>query len=128
VPLPRGLLAADVAVAHDPAAGADQQRSVLGGLNAALEATDVLHIISVPLSTRSITVASSEAVTAFACAFIKMPKHKDVLPSVFVRGLPPSATDESLVRLFSNAAPVKRAFVIRDRATKESKGFAFVQL
>jgi len=41
---PRGLLAADVAVARDPAAGAHEEGSVLGGLHATLEAADVLHL------------------------------------------------------------------------------------
>ena len=50
------------------------------------------------------------------------------VPSVFVRGLPFTASDEELAAHFADIAPVKRAFVIRDRVTKESRGFGFVQL
>lgn len=57
-----------------------------------------------------------------------MPPAKEHVPSVFVRGLPPSVSDERLALHFSETAPVKRAFVIRDRVTKEPRGFAFVQL
>jgi nucleolar protein 4 len=49
-------------------------------------------------------------------------------PSIFVRGLPFTATDESLTAHFSAVAPVRRAFVVRDRVTHESRGFGFVQL
>ncbi len=53
---------------------------------------------------------------------------KEHVPSVFVRGLPFSITDERLASHFSDIAPVKRAFVIRDKVTKEPRGFGFVQL
>lgn len=50
------------------------------------------------------------------------------IPSVFVRGLPFSLTDEQLEGLFSAAVPVKRAFIIRDQKARTSRGFGFVQL
>jgi RNA recognition motif-containing protein len=56
----------------------------------------------------------------------KKSKH---VPSVFVRGLAYSVTDEGLAAHFSAVAPVKRAFVVKDKgADKKSKGFGFVQL
>jgi RNA recognition motif-containing protein len=56
----------------------------------------------------------------------KKSKH---VPSVFVRGLAYSVTDEALSALFSAVAPVKRAFVVKDKGTEQkSKGFGFVQL
>ena len=50
------------------------------------------------------------------------------VPSVFVRSLPFTVSDERLAQHFSEVAPVKRAFIVRDRVTKESRGFGFVQL
>jgi nucleolar protein 4 len=49
-------------------------------------------------------------------------------PSVFVRGLPFTATEEQLAAHFSDAAPVRRAIIVRDKTTHESRGFGFVQL
>ncbi|KAK8022013.1 RNA-binding protein [Apiospora rasikravindrae] len=46
--------------------------------------------------------------------------------TLFVRSLPPSATDESLTEFFSNYFPVKHATVVKDRATKASRGYGFV--
>ncbi|KAL7789825.1 hypothetical protein V8C37DRAFT_385841 [Trichoderma ceciliae] len=46
--------------------------------------------------------------------------------SVFVRSLPPSATNESLADFFSQYFPVKHATVVVDQKTKESRGFGFV--
>jgi RNA recognition motif-containing protein len=56
-----------------------------------------------------------------------MPSKNDV-PSVFVRNLPVEYTGDALSTLFSQIAPVKHAFIVRDRATKASKGYGFVQL
>jgi hypothetical protein len=53
---------------------------------------------------------------------------KESLPSVFVRGLAYSTTEEALTAHFSELAPVKRAIIVRDKATHESRGFGFVQL
>ena len=52
---------------------------------------------------------------------------KSSAPSVFVRGLSYELSDEALGAHFSDTAPVKRAFVVRDRATHTSRGFGFVQ-
>ncbi|KAL6864325.1 hypothetical protein J3F83DRAFT_743395 [Trichoderma novae-zelandiae] len=46
--------------------------------------------------------------------------------AVFVRSLPPSATNESLADFFSQYFPVKHATVVVDQKTKESRGFGFV--
>ncbi|KAI1844125.1 hypothetical protein JX265_013770 [Neoarthrinium moseri] len=46
--------------------------------------------------------------------------------SLFVRSLPPSATDESLADFFSQHFPVKNALVVTDPATKQSRGYGFV--
>ncbi|KAK8849183.1 RNA recognition domain-containing protein [Apiospora arundinis] len=46
--------------------------------------------------------------------------------TLFVRSLPTSATDESLTEFFSNYFPVKHATVVKDRATKASRGYGFV--
>jgi RNA recognition motif-containing protein len=54
-----------------------------------------------------------------------MPAHE---PSVFVRGLAFSVTDAALATHFSDVAPVRRAFIVRNRTTHESRGFGFVQL
>lgn len=48
--------------------------------------------------------------------------------TLFVRSLPTSATDESLTEFFSNYFPVKHATVVKDRATKASRGYGFVSL
>jgi nucleolar protein 4 len=48
--------------------------------------------------------------------------------SLFVRSLPPSATDESLTDFFSQHFPVKSAVVVKDPATKLSRGYGFVVL
>lgn len=48
--------------------------------------------------------------------------------SLFVRSLPASATNETLVDFFSEYFPVKHATVVVDQQTKESRGFGFVTL
>ncbi len=50
------------------------------------------------------------------------------VPSVFVRGLPFTTTEAQLSEHFSDLAPVKRAIIVRDKTTHESRGFGFVQL
>lgn len=47
---------------------------------------------------------------------------------MFVRGLPSNLKHDDLAAHFSAVAPVRRAFVIRDKVTHESRGFGFVQL
>ncbi|KAH6893563.1 hypothetical protein B0T10DRAFT_482543 [Thelonectria olida] len=46
--------------------------------------------------------------------------------SLFVRSLPPTATNESLTDFFSEHFPVKHAVVVVDQKTKESRGYGFV--
>lgn len=46
--------------------------------------------------------------------------------SLFVRSLPPTATSESLIQLFSQNYPIKHATVVLDPTTKLSKGYGFV--
>ncbi|PKS11892.1 hypothetical protein jhhlp_001186 [Lomentospora prolificans] len=46
--------------------------------------------------------------------------------SLFVRSLPPSATNESLTEFFSQHFPVKHSTVVIDQKTKESRGYGFV--
>ena len=48
-------------------------------------------------------------------------------PAVFVRGLAYTLNDEEFAAHFSDVAPVKRAFIVRDRVTHESRGYGFVQ-
>ncbi|KAH8668296.1 hypothetical protein BX600DRAFT_459644 [Xylariales sp. PMI_506] len=48
--------------------------------------------------------------------------------TLFVRGLPPTATDDSLTDLFSQHFPVKHAVIVKDPTTKVSRGYAFVTL
>ncbi|KAK6063879.1 RNA recognition motif containing protein [Seiridium cupressi] len=48
--------------------------------------------------------------------------------SLFVRSLPPSATDETLTDFFSEHFPVKSAVVVKDPTTKLSRGYGFVVL
>ena len=51
---------------------------------------------------------------------------KDVTTTVFVRSLPYDATDAALEEHFSEAGPVRSAFVVKDRATQQGRGFGFV--
>ncbi|RMZ84038.1 hypothetical protein DV737_g1322, partial [Chaetothyriales sp. CBS 132003] len=46
--------------------------------------------------------------------------------SLFVRSLPVSVTSEKLAAHFSDAYPIKHAFVVQDHQTKISRGFGFV--
>ncbi|RDA87301.1 hypothetical protein CP532_1320 [Ophiocordyceps camponoti-leonardi (nom. inval.)] len=48
--------------------------------------------------------------------------------SLFVRSLPPSATNETLADFFAQHFPVKHAVVVLDHNTKESRGYGFVTL
>ena len=52
---------------------------------------------------------------------------KAAVPAVFVRGLAYTLNDEELAAHFSEVAPVKRAFIVRDKTTHESRGYGFVQ-
>ena len=47
---------------------------------------------------------------------------------IYVGGLPYSATDEDLSKLFSTHGTVSSATVITDRYTGQAKGFGFVEM
>ena len=51
---------------------------------------------------------------------------KDDPCTVFVRSLPYDATDAALEEHFSEVGPVRSAFVVKDRATQQGRGFGFV--
>lgn len=55
-----------------------------------------------------------------------MYKRGDEYPTLRVTSLSVDAEDEDLRDLFSPFGEVKRANVVRDRETRESKGFGFV--
>ena len=44
----------------------------------------------------------------------------------FVKNLPYDLSDEALEEHFSSSGPVTRAFVVKDRKTKQSRGFGYV--
>ncbi|KZF26447.1 RNA-binding domain-containing protein [Xylona heveae TC161] len=46
--------------------------------------------------------------------------------TLFVRSLPPSTTNESLMEFFSQSFPLKHATVVADQQTKKCKGYGFV--
>lgn len=58
----------------------------------------------------------------------RVPKRQRVeaARSLFVRSLPPSATNESLTEFFSQHYPVKHSTVVVDQKTKTSRGYGFV--
>jgi nucleolar protein 4 len=58
---------------------------------------------------------------------LDMPKAEDNAATCFVRNLPYETTDEALEALFSDAGPVREAYVIRDKVTKVGRGFGFVK-
>jgi len=45
---------------------------------------------------------------------------------LYVGNLPFSTTEDELARFFSEAGPVSRATVVRDKLTNRSRGFGFV--
>ena len=49
------------------------------------------------------------------------------LTSVFVRNLPYDLSDADLEAHFADAGPVRSAFIVRDKQTKQGRGFGFVQ-
>lgn len=58
----------------------------------------------------------------------RVPKRQRVeaTRSLFVRSLPPSATNETLTEFFSQHYPVKHSTVVVDQKTKASRGYGFV--
>ena len=55
-----------------------------------------------------------------------MYRNRDDLPTLRITSLSYDAEDEDLRDLFSPFGKVARANVVRDRETRESKGFGFV--
>ena len=53
-------------------------------------------------------------------------RQRDDLPTLRITSLSTDATDDDLRELFSRFGRVARANVVKDRETKESKGFGFV--
>ncbi|KAI0393955.1 hypothetical protein F5Y17DRAFT_280132 [Xylariaceae sp. FL0594] len=76
--------------------------------------------------------AAAEAAAAYADpGSIEPPSKKAKVQgksstSLFVRGLAPQTTSESLTNFFSQHFPVKHATVVLDPQTKKSRGFGFV--
>ncbi|RYG50888.1 RNA-binding protein, partial [archaeon] len=56
-----------------------------------------------------------------------MPSKK-ACPAVLVRGLGPSTTDAFLRETASSFVAIQRAFIVRDPATRASRGFGFIQV
>lgn len=48
--------------------------------------------------------------------------------NIYVGNLAWKATDKDLEELFRNFGEVEKSFVIRDRNTKRSKGFGFIEM
>ncbi|XP_043944556.1 RNA-binding protein 28 [Protopterus annectens] len=46
--------------------------------------------------------------------------------TLFVRNLPPSASNEQLLEVFSEVGPVKQCFVVRDKGSDNCRGFGYV--
>ena len=47
---------------------------------------------------------------------------------VFIAGLPAEVSEDELTAVFGDFGPVKSLRIIKDRETKESKGFGFVEM
>ena len=47
---------------------------------------------------------------------------------IYVGGLPPEVTDDSLKDLFASHGQVESATVVKDRSTNQSRGFGFVEM
>ncbi|KAE8616870.1 hypothetical protein XENTR_v10008909 [Xenopus tropicalis] len=46
--------------------------------------------------------------------------------TLFVRGLPESASNERLEQIFSESGPVRQSFVVREKGTEKCRGFGYV--
>ncbi|KAJ0029218.1 hypothetical protein NQD34_004215 [Periophthalmus magnuspinnatus] len=47
-------------------------------------------------------------------------------PTIFVRPLPTTATNERLGEIFSEIGPIKQCFVVKDKGTDKCRGFGYV--
>ncbi|KAI9845766.1 MAG: RNA recognition motif-containing protein [Thelocarpon superellum] len=54
------------------------------------------------------------------------PQAPHLRKQLFIRSLPPTATNDSLTEYFSESYPIKHATVVVDSSTKQCKGFGFV--
>ncbi|SCW38569.1 RNA recognition motif. (a.k.a. RRM, RBD, or RNP domain) [Mucilaginibacter sp. NFR10] len=61
----------------------------------------------------------------FFCTFTQILK---TLMKVFIAGLPLEVDEAELTAVFGDFGPVKSLRIIKDRETKESKGFGFVEM
>ena len=61
----------------------------------------------------------------FLCTFTEILK---ILMKVFIAGLPIEVDEAELTAVFGDFGPVKSLRIIKDRETKESKGFGFVEM
>lgn len=48
------------------------------------------------------------------------------VPTIFVRSLPATATNERLGEIFSEVGPVKQCFVVKDKDAEKCRGFGYV--
>ncbi|KAL2108267.1 hypothetical protein VUR80DRAFT_4066 [Thermomyces stellatus] len=78
-----------------------------------------------PLSDKAIEELA-KAGAAFDTDRVPKRQRVEATRSLFVRSLPPSATNESLTEFFSQHYPVKHSIVVLDQKTKTSRGYGFV--
>ncbi|SPN98341.1 related to nucleolar protein NOP4 (NOP77) [Cephalotrichum gorgonifer] len=91
----------------------------------AQETHDTLEKGEEPLSDKAIEELAKTETTFGAARGSKRPRV-EASRSLFVRSLPPNATNESLTEFFSQHYPVKHSTVVIDQKTKESRGYGFV--
>src|SRR5438045_889172 len=84
----------------------------------------VLHSFRLPLTFRTL-VSDGKILTGFPLA---ERSHSKMAKRIYVGGLPYSATDEELEKLFSASGTVTSANVITDKYTGQAKGFGFVEM
>ncbi len=61
------------------------------------------------------------------CVYLQK-KEGNQLMKVFIAGLPLEVNEAELSAVFGDFGPVKSLRIIKDRETKESKGFGFVEM
>jgi cold-inducible RNA-binding protein len=60
--------------------------------------------------------------------FVSLRKNKRRLMKVFIGGLPLEVSEAELNAVFGDFGPVKSLRIVKDRETKESRGFGFVEM
>ena len=78
-----------------------------------------------PLSDKAIEELA-KAETSFGSDRVPKRQRVEAARSLFVRSLPPNATNEALTEFFSQHYPVKHSTVVVDQKTKASRGYGFV--